>query len=107
MTTLMAPHLPIDISLRTLDATTQDRVTRLLEGADSTADIDARRDLHAEAADRLGIQLPASKELALCTCGACYCDLVFDAWLAGTYLDGSVERVQCPGCLDDHRQTGD
>lgn len=107
MTTLMAPQLPVEISLRTLDTATQNRVTRLLEDADATVDIDARRALHAAAADLAGIRLPASEELAQCTCGDCYCDLVFDAWQAGTYLDGTVERVQCPACLDDHRQTGD
>jgi hypothetical protein len=113
MTTALVPcalNRPATIQLDTLPATVQDAFERLWDQADHAAgqrDLTAYALLHANAAVLLGIRLPASGELARCTCPACYCAAVFDARDAATHLDGTVERVQCPDCTDAHRLTGE
>ncbi|MFI6055468.1 hypothetical protein ACIBCO_35950 [Streptomyces violascens] len=72
--------------------------TALLDDAETAADnreLTPCRNLHARAAGLIGIQPPASGELARCTCQG-YCEAVFDADHARTYLDGTVDFVQCP-----------
>lgn len=102
--------LPAEIHLHRLPATTQYAFEDLKARADWHADrheLSTSQLLHAEAADLIGIRLPASGELAQCTCQGCYCTCVFDAAQARTYTDGTVEFVQCPQCADEHRRTGD
>ena len=104
------PALATEIHLHRLPETTQFAFEDLKDRADEYADrreLTASALLHAQAAALIGIQLPASGELARCTCQACFCDCVFDAAKARTYTDGTVEFVQCPQCADEHRRTGD
>lgn len=108
---LMTHALPPEIRLDTLPTLTVDTFEQIWTAAETAA---GRRDLttyallHAQAAYFIGVALPASGELARCTCPGCWtCDTVFDAAQAHTHLDGSIEFVQCPGCFDDHPRTGD
>lgn len=96
------------IHLDRLPRTTQDAFEYLMDKADQAAD---RLDLHAyaerhqEAIQLLGIRRPADGELARCTCTNCYCEAIFDAAKARTYMVGSVELVQCETCADEHRHS--
>ncbi|MFD9721049.1 hypothetical protein [Streptomyces sp. NPDC059076] len=102
-------ELPTEAALHQLPLATQDTFEHLWARAEQEADhrnLTAYALLHAQAATLIGIRHPARGELARCTC-PCYCDTVFDAMNARTYLDGHTERVQCPGCADDHLRTGD
>lgn len=57
-------------------------------------------------AAHLGITLPASGELALCTCPVCGCDAIEDVDHVATHQPGDgTETVQCRTCADDHRTT--
>ncbi|TXS68898.1 hypothetical protein [Streptomyces sp. sk2.1] len=94
-------HLPAPIA---------DQADELLDQADQHADhrnLAASALIHAQVIHLIGIRPPASGELARCTCQACYCSVIFDAAKARTYLDGTVEFVQCETCADEHRLTGD
>ncbi|MFD5899081.1 hypothetical protein [Streptomyces sp. NPDC060366] len=109
MATAVLPHaqtLPAEVELHRIPAHLADQFTALMERADQAISLYEIRPLHAQAAQVIGLQLPDSQDIALCTC-TCLCDRVFDANLARTHLDGTVERVQCPVCADEHRLTGD
>ena len=96
---------PREIKLHLLPDPVADELNRLLDQADQHAenrDLAAYHLLHAQAVALIGIRQPARGELARCTCQACYCDTVFDEHQARYYLDGTVEYIQCPGCVDDH-----
>ncbi|MEV4975601.1 hypothetical protein [Streptomyces scopuliridis] len=101
---------PREIHLHQLNPCTADQLNQLLDQADEYADhreLTASALLHAQAIRLIGIRPPASGELARCTCQACYCTAVFAAEHARTYIDGTVEFVQCEICADEHRLTGD
>ncbi|MFJ5294505.1 hypothetical protein [Streptomyces sp. NPDC088348] len=101
-----AHTLPSEIQLHHLSTTTADTARELLEDADREAsqhNLSAAALIHAQAAQLIGIRLPASGELALCTCQGCYCSTVHDAAKSRCYLDGTVEFVQCETCADEHR----
>jgi NAD-dependent SIR2 family protein deacetylase len=108
MATAVIPHTfrqPREIKLHQLPAPVADQLNHLLDTADQHAgnhDLAAYVLLHAQAINLIGIRPPARGELARCTCQACYCDTVFDEQHARYYLDGTVEFIQCPGCVDDH-----
>ncbi|WP_331764463.1 hypothetical protein [Streptomyces anulatus] len=105
-----APTQPSEIHPHHLSAPIADQVNELLDQADRYADnreLTASALLHAQVISLTGIRPPASGELARCTCQACYCGCIFDAAKARTYLDGTVEFVQCIRCADEHRLTGD
>jgi NAD-dependent SIR2 family protein deacetylase len=102
--------LPKEIHLHQLPAHIHTQFTELMDRADWYADhreLSTSQLLHAQAAELIGMRLPASGELARCTCQGCYCTCAFDAAHARTYTDGTVEFVQCPQCADEHRLTGD
>ncbi|MFE6126684.1 hypothetical protein ACFQ6Q_00205 [Streptomyces sp. NPDC056437] len=102
--------LSTEVHLHQLPRTVQDTFAKVWADADAAADhleLVSYERLHIRAAELIGLRLPASRELACCTCQRCWCDVVFDAAKARTYLDGTVEFVQCPGCADDHRQYGE
>lgn len=110
MATAVLPHartLPAEVELHRIPGHLADQFTALMDQAAQAISLYEIRPLHAQAAQLIGLQLPASREIALCTCTGCYCDRAFDADLARTYPDGNVERVQCPLCADEHRLTGD
>ncbi|MFD7855226.1 hypothetical protein ACFV6B_13200 [Streptomyces microflavus] len=105
-----APTQPSEIHPHHLSAPIADQVNELLNQADDYADrreLTASALLHAQAIRLIGIRPPASGELTRCTCQACYCSCIFDAATARTYLDGTIEFVQCTRCADEHRLTGD
>lgn len=104
-----APTQPSEIHLHRLPRTIQAAFDDLMDEADRAADhLDlatyAKR--HRAAIKLIGIRRPACGELARCTCQDCYCTAVFDAAKARTYMDGTVEFVQCETCADEHRRTG-
>ena len=108
--TSRTPALPAEVHTHQLPPHTALAFEELMNRADTLADhheLTASALLHAQAAVLIGIALPASGELARCTCQACYCTCAFDAAKAATYLDGTIWFVQCPGCADDHPRTGD
>lgn len=110
MATALLPHtqnLPTEVELHRIPTHLADQFTALMDRADQAISLYEIRPLHAQAAQLIGLQLPASQDIVQCTCGGCYCDRVFDARKARTYQDGTVERVQCPVCADEHRLTGD
>ncbi|MFB7222394.1 hypothetical protein [Streptomyces sp. NPDC056227] len=105
-----APTQPREIHLHRLAAPIADQVNELLDQADWHADhleLSASALLHRQAIQLIGIRPPASGELARCTCQNCHCGAIFDANKARTYMDGTVEFVQCETCADEHRRTGD
>ncbi|MGW5529468.1 hypothetical protein [Streptomyces xanthochromogenes] len=113
MTMTLVPHtqkLLTSIKLDTLPAPVQDQFDEIWKAAEQAADhreLTAYAALHAQAARLIGLRLPATGELARCTCPACYCTRIFDAAHARTHLDGTVEFVQCEHCADIHLLTGD
>ncbi|MFE7111717.1 hypothetical protein ACFU98_29840 [Streptomyces sp. NPDC057575] len=105
-----APTQPREIHPHRLAAPIADQVNELLDQADQHTDrleLSASALLHRQAIQLIGIRPPDSGELARCTCQNCYCGAIFDAAKARTYLDGTVEFVQCETCADEHRLTGD
>ncbi|MFD4795932.1 hypothetical protein [Streptomyces anulatus] len=105
-----APTQPSEIHPHHLPATLATLVDELLDQANEYADnreLTASAILHAQVISLTGIRPPASGELTRCTCQACYCGCIFDAAKAHTYLDGTVEFVQCIRCADEHPRTGD
>ncbi|MFG2532790.1 hypothetical protein [Streptomyces sp. NPDC048516] len=64
---------------------------------------------HATAAQFLGIDLPAGDILVQCSCIDCpdACDRITAFKACAEYLDGNVQRPQCPACVKDHRHYGD
>ncbi|MEU9849298.1 hypothetical protein [Streptomyces sp. NPDC047985] len=101
---------PTEIHPHHLPTTIADQADELLDQADWYADhrnLTASALIHAQVIQLIGIRPPASGELARCTCQNCYCAAIFDAAKAHTYLDGTVEFVQCETCADEHRLTGD
>ncbi|MFE9461635.1 hypothetical protein [Streptomyces californicus] len=104
-----APTQPSEIHAHHLTTTLATRVDELLDQANDYADhreLTASALIHAQVIHLIGIRPPASGELTRCTCQGCYCDRIFDAAKARTYMDGSVEFVQCIGCADEHPRTG-
>ena len=108
---LITHALPPEIRLNTLPTPTTDIFEQIWEAAESAAthqDLTTYALLHTQAAHLIGLALPASGELARCTSPCCWtCDTVFDAAQAHLHMDGTIERVQCPGCWDDHPRYSD
>ncbi|MET7713742.1 hypothetical protein [Streptomyces sp. NPDC005407] len=105
-----ARALPAEIHLHQLPEHIHTQFDQLMDRADQHAErheLSASALLHTQAAQLIGIRLPDSGELTRCTCQGCYCTCAFDAAQARTYLDGTIEFVQCPGCADDHPRTED
>ncbi|PVC80563.1 hypothetical protein DBP19_36105 [Streptomyces sp. CS090A] len=105
-----APTQPSLIRTTNLTTTLATQVDDLLNQADDYADnreLTASTLIHAQVIHLIGIRPPASGELARCTCQGCYCDRIYDAAAARTYMDGTVEFAQCPYCADEHPLTGD
>ncbi|MGW5690295.1 hypothetical protein ACWEWX_04795 [Streptomyces asiaticus] len=96
------PRAATEINLSDVATPVRDKFLTLMDQADSTISITEIQLLHADAADLIGLQLPASREIAVCSCG-CNCLTVFDAAQAHVYDEGYGETTQCPGCADDHR----
>lgn len=106
--TIPAPPtaLPAEINLDTLPPATANAFRALLDIAAGITDNTWYFHAHYRAAKLIGIRLPERGELALCSC-ECGCQIAHDAWRTAVYLDGTVERGQCPACTDDHRHNGE
>lgn len=98
--------LPAEIDLDTLPTATANAFRVLLGVAAGITDNTPYLAAHRAAADAIGLALPPRGEIALCSC-ECGCQIVHDAWRTAVYLDGTVERGQCPACTDDHRHNGE
>lgn len=101
---------PTEIHPDQLTSAIRDAFDKLMNHADQAAQshqLDFAAHLHRQAADLIGIQLPASGELAVCDCQDCYCGRIVDAAKLRSYLDGTVWFTQCEHCTDDHPRTGD
>lgn len=88
-----------------------ERLTHDLEqAAKAGANIAAELTLaHATAALFLDVELPAGDTLVECSCETCpdACDRIVPFSECAEYLDGSIQRPQCPTCVADHRHYGD
>lgn len=109
MATAVLPHaqLPTEVQLHRIPQHLADQFTVLMDRADQAISLYEIRPLHAQAAQLIGMRLPDSQDIVKCNCENCYCQRVFDANKARTYMNGSVEFVQCPVCADEHRITSD
>jgi hypothetical protein len=110
MTTSVLPHaqtLPTEVQLHRVPKHIADQFDDLMHRADQAISLYEIRPIHAQAAQLIGMQLPDSQDIVKCNCGGCYCDRVIDAKTARTYMNGTVEFVQCPACADEHRITSD
>ncbi|MEW2393115.1 hypothetical protein AB0933_32615 [Streptomyces venezuelae] len=86
-----------------------DAATTAADNADSGL---AYFDAMADAAGAAGITLPASRDLARCSClndaGGCGCGAIFDSHLTGVVVtathapDRNLSELQCPPCGHDH-----
>ncbi|MFH9426009.1 hypothetical protein [Streptomyces sp. NPDC017529] len=96
-------------SYHTLTPAQQDGWHQLLDQTADATDAATIKTLHAAAAVFLGIDLPDGDELVECSCEQCPddCDWIGPQSLCAEYLDGTVQRTQCPSCAADHRHYGD
>ncbi|MGW7636043.1 hypothetical protein [Streptomyces decoyicus] len=97
------------VSYRTLAPRQQDLFHRALKAAADATNVWHIKDIHEFTAAALGIDIPRNDELVECSCEGCpdNCDAIAPLSLCAEYLDGSVQRPQCPACADDHRITSD
>lgn len=110
MATALLPHaqiLPTEVQLHQVPKRIADQFIDLMDKADQAISLYEIRPIHAQAAQLIGMRLPASQDIVQCNCGACWCDRVVDANTVRTYMNGTVEFVQCETCADEHRLTGD
>jgi len=90
----------------------QDEFDRLMRKADTAGTGDAYRDAMTDAAITAGLPVPASKDIARCSClndvGGCGCGAIFDAHATGVIVtavsapNGNLSELQCPTCGHDH-----
>lgn len=92
-----------EINLTDLPLPVRDEFLDLMDKADGAINVPEIRLAHAAAAHLIGLQLPARRVIAVCSC-PCFCQIVFDADQAHEYDDGYGPTVQCPSCADDHRR---
>jgi hypothetical protein len=107
--TLDRPVTRTAISYQDLTPQQQAGWWKLLDRTADARDAATIKQLHADAAIWLGIQLPDGDELVECSCEGCpdACDAIAPLSLCAVYLDDTVQRPQCPACTTDHRITSD
>lgn len=109
-------HLEADY--RSLTTAQQAEFDRFMSKADRAGTGDDYRDAMTDAAITAGLPVPASKDIARCSClndaGGCGCGAIFDAHALGVVVtapnapDGNLSELQCPACGHDHpRPTAD
>lgn len=96
----------------TLPAPLQDEFDRLMRKADRAGTGDDYRDAMTDAAITAGLPVPASKDIARCSClndaDGCGCGAIFDAHAQGVVVtapntpNGNLSELQCPTCGHDH-----
>jgi hypothetical protein len=109
MTPAVMTHTPIqatEVRLHRIPTHIADQFHQVMDQAEHVISTHEIRALHAQAALLIGMALPASREIVRCNCQGCYCDRVVDARTVRTYLNGTVEFVQCETCAEDHYLTG-
>ena len=97
---------------RDLPTGAQNAFDHWMEQADTAGTLDSYRDAMTEAAIRAGIPVPASRDLARCSClndaGGCGCGAIFDATADGVVVTAETDpgfnlsQLQCPTCSHDH-----
>lgn len=96
----------------TLTEDQQDRFDKLMEQADTARTGDAYHQAMTEAALLAGLPVPASRDIARCSClndaGGCGCGAIFDSHALGVVVtapngrDRNLSELQCPTCGHDH-----
>ena len=87
-------------------------IDQAMTKADNAATTQAYTDAMEYAAIAAGIPLPASNDLAVCSClndaGGCGCGAIFDSHTSGVVVtalhdpDHNLSKLQCPTCGHDH-----
>lgn len=95
-----------------LSPTVQAVIDKAMRHADNAADTQAYTEAMEFVAIAAGITLPASRDLAVCSClndaGGCGCGAIFDTALPGLVVTATndpnrnLSRLQCPDCGHDH-----
>lgn len=95
-----------------LTAAQQDHFDALMRQADSARTGTAYQEAMVEAALVAGLPVPASKDIARCSCytdaGGCGCDTIFDSYQDGVVVTAAndpgfnLSQLQCPTCGHDH-----
>ena len=90
----------------------QQHFDHLMDQADNARTGDAYHTAMTEAALTAGLQVPASRDIARCSCwtdtDGCGCALVFDAHATGVVVTAvsdpgfNLSQLQCPDCGHDH-----
>ncbi|MFF0009531.1 hypothetical protein ACFYQT_39755 [Streptomyces tibetensis] len=103
---------PTTVDYSNLPTTVQDAFDRYMRKADNAGTGDDYRDAMTDAAITAGIPVPASKDIARCSClndaGGCGCGAIFDAHTDGVVVTApnapnkNLSELQCPGCGHDH-----
>lgn len=103
---------PVAAHYSTFNATVQARFDQHMEDADAATNDAAYFMAMIRAAQTVGIAIPATYDIARCSCytdaGGCGCDLIFDARTDGAVVtatndpDCNLSRLQCAGCGHDH-----
>lgn len=109
--TTPAPVRP-ETDYRTLTPQVQDAFDRAMERADHAGTNDAYRTAMTDACILAGLPVPASRNIARCSCftdtGGCGCAAVFDTHAAGVVVTApnapnrNLSELQCPTCGHDH-----
>lgn len=103
---------PATVDYRALPTHIQDAFDRHMEDADqATADAPYKVAM-TRAAQSVGIAVPASLDIARCSClndaDGCGCGAIFDTALPGLVVtapsgpDANLSALQCPDCGHDH-----
>lgn len=103
---------PATVDYRTLPAHVQAAFRRYMEDADQAAADDPYKVAMTKAAQAVGIAVPASLDIARCSCFndayGCGCGAIFDTALPGVVVtatngpDANLSALQCPNCGHDH-----
>lgn len=108
------PHLTFPTAARynAFPKTVQAQFDQHIEDADNAANDSAYFMAMIRAAQTVGIAIPATYDIARCSCytdaGGCGCDLIFDAHQNGVVVtatndpDCNLSQLQCPPCGHDH-----
>ena len=90
----------------------QDVIDKAMQEADNAATTRDYENAMQYVALAAGIPLPASKDLAVCSClndaGGCGCGAIFDSNAEGVVItalhgpDRNLSELQCPTCGHDH-----
>jgi len=114
MTHAPIPMLTFPVAARysTFNQAVQKQFDRHMEDADTAANDSAYFMAMIRAAKTVGIAIPATYDIALCSCYTddlgCGCDLVFDARTNGAVVTANADpgfnlsRLQCTDCGHDH-----